>query len=97
MRHVKLQKFYISLQDKRKNVLENLAKCLSTPDLTEITARLFPEIVVLLFQELFTVQESDTNKYKQKVIALAKLIDSHSMLKRFVLSVFFLFHFFLIP
>lgn len=73
--------FYF-FQEKHKNVLKNLAKCLINPKLTEITAGLFPEIVVLLFQEVFTGQESDANKYKWKVIALAKLIDSHSMLKR---------------
>ncbi|XP_063699493.1 midasin [Culicoides brevitarsis] len=68
-------------QETHKNVLENLTKCLLNPDLTETTARLFPEIVVILFAEIFSTTESDANSYKQKVIALAKLIDSHSMLK----------------
>lgn len=69
-------------------MLENLAKCLLNADLTEVTASLFPEIVVLLFQEIFSGRDSDGNKYKQKVIALAKLIDSHSMLKRLVFCIF---------
>uniref|UniRef100_A0A336LH40 CSON009635 protein n=1 Tax=Culicoides sonorensis TaxID=179676 RepID=A0A336LH40_CULSO len=68
-------------QDKHKNLLKNLGKCILESNLTQITAELFPEIIVLVFQELFNTDVLYGDSYKWKVVALAKLIDENVMLK----------------